>query len=204
MVTYEVPRDGLELTKYVDKPQQAHCLIMDIQESPTKPNGEVMNAIRVRGRILASTVADQVGAEFSELLFNPNMASKDGGAFAAKVHLRLARACGILPQATPGAHVSIDWSQARGKQAFVTFAARTNNEGKEFVGFSGAHIYHVTDPEVATLPRDANALAQAGVRTAAGAAASAPVQQMPQQMPVQQQPQQMQPQTTSASQWDDV
>ena len=161
-VSYQVPADGLELSQFLDKPGTFHVLVLEVDENPVSGNGEVMHAIRLRGRVLAGTDPTQVGRTVSALLTNPNMNHKDGGAFATKVHLRLAKAVAAISQAAPGQAVSVDWSLAKGKQCVIEFAWNKGTDGVERVGVKGGGIYHVGDPEVASIPKDAAALAMMG------------------------------------------
>jgi hypothetical protein len=161
-VSYQVPADGLELSQFLDKPGTFHVLVLEVDENPVNNNGEVMNAIRLRGRVLAGTEPTQIGRTVSSLMSNPNMSHKDGGAFATKVHLRLARAVGAISQAAPGQAVSVDWTLAKGKQCVVQFGWNKGSDGVERVEVKGGGIYHVGDPEVASIPKDMAALAMMG------------------------------------------
>jgi hypothetical protein len=196
VMSYSVPNDGLDMTQYLDKPGQFHVLIKEVDESPVNQSGEVMSAIRVRGKILAGTDPTQKDRDFSALLSNPNMSHKDGGAFAMKVHLRLARACQIINgQLIPGQQVNLDWSHAKGKQCVIFFAYRKDNDGTERVQVNGAHFYRVDDAEVAAVPKDQAALRMMGVNVATTPQpAPAPVQQAAPAAATQ----------VSGSAWDDV
>lgn len=196
MVTYQVPTDGVDMTLYLDKPGQFHVLIKEVDEAPVNQAGEVMSAIRVRGKVLAGTEASQKDRDFSALLSNPNMSHKDGGAFASKVHLRLARACQIVQQLAPGQAITIDWSHAKGRQCVIFFAYRKGNDGTERVEVNGAHFYRVDDPEVDSVPKDQAALRMMGITASPQAAAKPAAAAAPQAA--------TQPQAASSSAWDDV
>lgn len=165
MATYYTPTTGIGLTEFVSKPCTAHVIIKEIDEAPTKQDGGVLSAIRVRGLILAATSSDQVKKEFSDLMFNPNMSHSDKGAFAAKCHIRLAVALRLITPPQPGQPVEINWQAARGRQCLIRFAFQKDRETKQNtdrVGFDGAHFYDVADPEQAAIPKDAAALSQFG------------------------------------------
>lgn len=199
MAVYTVPADGIGIAEYVNKPCQAHCLIKEVEENPLKATGELMNAIRVKGKILRANDETQNGREFSAILNNPNMSHKDGGAYAAKIHLRLAAALRLLGPIAPGASVEIPWPAARGRQCVIFFADSKDNEGNIRTQVSGAHFYDVADSEVAHVPKDQAALTQMG--SVAGQLGGGNVQQSRPAQQYQPQPQQAAPSQTS---WDNI
>lgn len=159
--SYKQPA-SLEVTQYLDAPGRYLFLVNDIDEEPTKHNGEVQDAIKLDMTVEGgecdkgvSSIDIQMKRSFSPLLFNPKESHRDGGEFAAKVHLRLADACGILPKAAPGEEIEIDWSKARGRVivAFVKWSREKEGQDRR-LEIDGAHIYHVDDNEVAHVPKN--------------------------------------------------
>lgn len=177
MATYYTPTTGIGLTEFVNKPCTAHVIIKEIDEAPTKQDGGVLSAIRVKGVILAATSSDQVKKEFSDLMFNPDMSQRDQGVFASKCHIRLAVALRLIAPPQPGQPVEINWQAARGRQCMIRFAFQRDKETKQQtdrVGFDGAHFYDVLDPEMSAMPKDQAALMQFGGGSG-GQVAPAPV-----------------------------
>lgn len=170
MAAYTMP-DSMEVSSFLDKPGWYHFAVVDINENPTSQKGELVDALKLHVQVLDGTEASQKKRDFNPWLNNPNPSHKDGGAFCARVHLRLARALGILPSAKPGEAVEIVWANGVGRQFVAKIGTRKSDDGRENMQIDGAHIYHVSDDEVRDIPKDANALKLMGV--AAKPAASA-------------------------------
>lgn len=169
MAAYTMP-DSMEVSHFLEKPGWYHFIATDVNDAPTSQKGDVVDALKVSCQVLAGTEASQKKREFSPWLNNPNPAHKDGGAFCNRVHLRLARALGILPQAKPGEAVEIVWANGQGRQFVAKVVTRTNQDGREGLQIDGAHIYHVSDDEVKDVPKDAAALKAMGVTVKAAGA----------------------------------
>jgi len=171
MAAYTMP-DSMDVSSFLDKPGWYHFAVVDINENPTSQKGELVDALKLQVQVLDGTEPSQKKREFNPWLNNPNPSHKDGGAFCARVHLRLARALGILPNAKPGEAVEIVWANGVGRQFVAKIGVRKGDDGRENMQIDGAHIYHVSDDEVRDIPKDANALKLMGVVAKPAAAAA--------------------------------
>lgn len=157
MATYKKP-SNMGVLQFIDQPGWYHLLVNNINEEPQKNNGEVMDAIRVETVCQAGTNPEQAKKSFSPLLFNPSEGDSDGGEFKSKIHLRLADALCLLPPASAGEEVEIDWQKAKGRQFIALAKWGKERNGEKFMEIDGAHIYHVDDPDVAKVPKNMQAV----------------------------------------------
>jgi len=156
--SYKQPA-SMEVSSFLDKPGSFHFMVKRIDEDPTGKDGGQLDGIKVEMTVRDGTDKSQIKREFNPILFNPSESHKDGGEFATKVHLRLADALGLFKPVAPGEEVEIDWTKAGGRQLVAHVKHGRAKEGQEpRLEIDGAHIYHVDDPEVATVPKDLPAI----------------------------------------------
>jgi hypothetical protein len=182
MASYDMPAD-YSTSNYLDKEGQYHFMVTAVDENPTSKNGDLIDGIKLTVAVLAGTDPSQDRRNHSETIFNPSPTAKDGGNFARLKIGRLIRALGLTDKRTGrpceelrGQSVEIDWQSAQGKQFVATIVP--NDRDPRFVQVSGAHFYKVTDPEVASVPKNEKAL-----RLVAGTQTSQPVAAKPAQAP---------------------
>ncbi len=184
---------------YVDKPGQYHVMVVHIEENPVHDN-QVKDQVNFGIAVLGGTDPSQVRKELLIRLQNPNEGQKDGGEFCAKVQWRTAQALDIpaiitledgsrqyckLQDVPDGAEIELDWlgqehrddpdnvsPWAIGRQMIVKLQEE-EYQGKKSIKLSGAHVYHVTDPDVAEVPKDFKALELSGYKVNKPAAANA-------------------------------
>ncbi len=182
MASFKKP--STNVTQYVDKPGWFHLAVTRVEDQPIY-NGEMKDQVNVSVVVLGGTDVSQVKRELTMRLNNPNEGQKDGGEFCARVQTRLAVACDILAIITnesgerqyceinnvpEGADMEIDWvgQEHRDNPEAVApwivgkqFVAKLHEEeynGKKSIKPDGAHFYHVSDPDVAHVPLNAEAL----------------------------------------------
>lgn len=198
MASYDMPGD-FNQSSFLDKEGQFHLMVTAVDEHPTSRSGDLIDGIKLTVAVLAGTDPSQERRNHSETIFNPSPTSKDGGNFARLKIGRLIRALGLLDKRTGrpceelrGQAVEIDWQSAKGKQFVATIEHQERDP--RYVQVAGAHFYKVTDPEVASVPKNAKALQLVAgavqsqtLAAQAQAPVSAPVQQ-PAAVAVQTQP----------------
>lgn len=184
---FEMP-ESLETSNFLSADGWYHVMVTKVDTTPSKDDGSPVNGKKFSFRVLDGTDPSQKGCTHNELIGNVSMSHKDGGEFSRKVNARAAIAMNCLQKTAQG-KVQVDWNRALGQTLVVKVVHDKENE--KYLRIDGAHYYHITDDEVAKIPKDM-ALVHSGQQQPAQAP---PRQQMPQQMPPQQgYPQQAPPQ----------
>ena len=143
---------------------------------------EKVDALKVKFGVLTGTVAGQQGKSFVEDFFDPKPSHKDGGQFARKKLIRLAKALGLITPADFGKRVTINWQDAVYRlcvAAVETYEREAN--GKKYMGSrvanGGMDLWGPRDDEAAGVPLDEEALkaaAEVQVNAAPRAQAAVP------------------------------
>ena len=157
----ECPEDIDGQSNFLTEPGTYHAVVIAVDEAPTSKAGVLLEGFRVEFAVLDGTVAGQKGKQFDIMFFKPKLTDKNGGEFAKRKQARFAIATGILPRAEPGKRVTVDLQQANGLQLVVELEHQkdmTTGEPTKFLQLAWANIYHVDDPAVAKVPKDATAL----------------------------------------------
>ena len=161
-------------------PGQYHLVVQNVDDTRDRVGG-----IQVTFQVLTGNVANQQGKTFRDTFFDPDPSHKDGGKFARKRMAAFLLVAGVIAREQLGTRVQIDWQQAVGRQlvAKVTEYKREGGNGKTYTGaqIDGLRMHQVTDPAVAEVPMDDEALQLMGV-VRGGAAQPAP-QAAPQSAP---------------------
>jgi len=146
-------KTNTDVSQFLELPGKFHFVVEEINENAMTKNNTLYNGIEIHLSIVGGTESTQLKKSFRAKISAPNLSHRDGGEFATKVNLRLARAMGILPPAADGEEVEFDWQDGIGKQ-IVAFVKRTDEEdGKSYLNIDGAHIYHPHDEEVKDVPK---------------------------------------------------
>ena len=148
---------------WLAEPGTYHLCITHVEENPTKKDGTLIPnaAFRVDLEALAGTVEGQKGKTIDLILFYPKSDSKDGGAFAKKKIERLFLSTCLATQeqlTTPGVELDIDIADMKGRQIVAKFEEEETDRGKKMLQLAFADIFHVDDPAVAGIPKDAGFL----------------------------------------------
>lgn len=157
----ECPEDIDGQSNFLTEPGTYHAVVIAVDEAPTSKAGVLLEGFRVEFAVLDGTVAGQKDKQFDIMFFKPKLTDKNGGEFAKRKQARFAIATGILPRAEPGKRVTVDLQQANGRQLVVELEHQkdmTTGEPTKFLQLTWANIYHVDDPAVAKVPKDATAL----------------------------------------------
>lgn len=101
----------------------------------------------------------------------PNPTHKDEGKMARCKLTNLIIACGLATEADREKAINFEWEQMKHKQFVIKIAnsVEKGNDGKEYTNadVDGVHIYNVTDPRVAHVPKCGKSLAYLGYELAA-------------------------------------
>ena len=141
---------------YLDEPGTYHVVVTEVDEQPEKSSGELLDGFRVKFSVLAGTVPGQEDKLVSILFFNPNMASKDGGAFAKRKQAKFLYATGLLDETNLGKRVSIELSDAVGRQCVIQLEKQ--DDESRFLQLCYDNIWHVDHPDAAKFPKNEDAL----------------------------------------------
>ena len=153
--SYTVPTDGIDNTPVIRVAGQYHLMCDFVEENPTKKDsGEQIDKLRVDCTCVGGLPATQKGHKLTLWLRNPSESHKDGGAFCAKIQLRLADALGLMPKNyKPGDEIEIDWLNVKGRQFVAFLTMQKGTDGVERLDLDGANIYHVDDDAVSHIPK---------------------------------------------------
>jgi hypothetical protein len=145
---------------FLAEPGTYHFAVLAVDERPTNRDGKPLDGFKAHVCVLDGTTAGQAKKEMELMFFAPKLTDKNNGEFSKRKMARFAMACGILPQAAPGQRVTVDLQQAAGRQFVAEVERQTNQDGTvgKFLQLAWANIYHVDDPTVASVPKDAAAL----------------------------------------------
>ncbi len=150
--------EELSNSSYAAKDGKYHVLITEWIENPPKSDQTPMEgAVKVGFEILHGTDKNEIKKTHNETFFPPDE-TKDGGGFNAVKLTRLVVAISGVHQ--PGVEVEVTQEDAIGRQLVIELAHRAdkNKPDKIYFGLKGANLWHVDDPEVADVPKNADAL----------------------------------------------
>lgn len=149
---------------WLTEPGLYHMVVTETTETPTKRDGSpISEAIcRVSLSVLAGTVDGQKDKGFDLTFWHGKPGDEKSQSFATKKLDRFFLSTGLMTRAEIEQKVSkdIELSHANGRQLVVELEERESAAtGKKFLDLKFAEIYHVDDPAVAAVPKDAQALA---------------------------------------------
>jgi hypothetical protein len=153
-------RQTEELTNssYASKDGLYHVCITEWIENPPKSDDTPMiGAVKVGFEIVEGTDKSEIKKTQNEMFFPPDE-TKDGGGFNAIKLTRLVVAISGVHQ--PGVETEITEKDAIGRQLILELSHRPDktNPQKIYFGVKGANLYHVDDPQVADVPKNAEYL----------------------------------------------
>lgn len=157
---FDMPEQMDQPFNFLTEPGTYHLAVLAVDERPASKDGRPLDGFKVHVCVLDGTTAGQQKKEMELMFFAPKMSDKNGGDFAKRKMARFAAACGILPVAAPGQRVTVDLQQAAGRQLVAEVERQTDTAGNatKFLQLAWANIWHVDDPAVAQVPKDAAAL----------------------------------------------
>jgi hypothetical protein len=157
----DMPDDFEGGGNFLQEPGTYHLLVLRVDEAPTNNKGDLLDGFRVDCAVLDGTTPGQKDRQTDIMFFRPKLSDKNGGEFAKRKQARFAIATGILGQATPGQRVTVDLQRAAGMQFVAELEHEIDKDTKQpkkFLQLAWANIWHVDDPAVSQVPKDAAAL----------------------------------------------
>jgi len=149
----EMPADVETGGNFLSAEGSYHMVVLDADPRPTDSKGNLMMAFRVHCSVLAGTVDGQKGKEIDLTFFNPKLTQKNQGEFAKKKQARFWLATGLAERDSKV--IKASFADARGRH----FVARLEkDENGKYLQLSYLEIYHIDDPEVASVPKDQAAI----------------------------------------------
>lgn len=158
--------DNLDSSNILSAPGTYHMMVTDTKEHIDTKEGE-RDGFTVCGQVLAGTDPNAVGNTI-ELTFWPPDYSRDAKSVDAtkKVNTAILVALNLIDPTKMGEEKEIELSEANGSQFVVTMERKMDkdpNTGKytvetKFLRIRFHDVYHVDDPAVETIPKDADAL----------------------------------------------
>lgn len=146
---------------YLSTPGKYHATITQVREN-AGPKGEPIEGFSFELSILAGTQPGQEEKLINLTLWNPKLnGSEKSQAMDRKKQTAFAIAANLIDPNKLGGKVSCDLNQAVGAQIIVDLVPQEKDGEKsdKFLQLNYANIYHVDDPEAASVPRSAEAIA---------------------------------------------
>lgn len=163
---FDAPEDVKgEGGNFLDAPGTYHIVITDVKPGESQ-KGKPIDGFTFHFDVLAGTVDGCSGKSGSQSLFAPDLSKEQKSIDAAKRKLAaFFIATGVMTPDQLGKPVNIDESAANGKQLLVKFARKMEKDGEgnytvetKFLEIHYSDIFHVDDPEVKDIPKNADAL----------------------------------------------
>lgn len=150
--------------KFLSDDGTYHLLITGMEEVPTKKDGAPIDnaAFRAELSVLSGTVDGQKDKVTDILFFGPKPSDKNDGAFAKKKIDRFFLAAGLATREQldeKDNQLEIELNDACGRQIVAKFTSEEGKNGKPMLGLSFCDIWHIDDPKVKSIPKDAESLA---------------------------------------------
>lgn len=157
----DMPENFDSESNFLSEPGTYHVVVLHVDEQPVGKNQQLLDGFRVDFAVLDGTTPGQRDKQVELMFFRPKMTDKNNGEFAKRKQGRFALATGIIPRAEPGQRVTVDLQQAAGRQLVIEVERQTDQQTGQptkFLQLAWANIWHVDDPAVAKIPKDATAL----------------------------------------------
>ena len=154
------PEDMAAGGAYLEEPGTFHMIVNEVRDG-CGPNGNPIDGFSIECEVVAGTVEGCSGKKVGLTVWKPNLTKSEK---VIAMSRRIASAFFIATDLTNpnalGKQATINVNDAQGRQFVGHLAIQTDKEGKptKFLQFHYSDIYHVDDPEVATIPKDAEAL----------------------------------------------
>jgi len=144
--------------QYLRESGTYHLLVTSVAENE-KPGGSPGDGFTVEFVVLEGTVKDQKDKSFNFFFASPDQSkSESGQEWARKKQTAFGIASGLIDLKKLGGKVHVDLQNAVGRQIIGSVQAE-EYEGKIYIKFAYANIYHVDDPRASNFPKDKEALA---------------------------------------------
>lgn len=142
---------------WLDVPGRYHFAITDVDESPKKKSGELIDGTRYQIKVMEGPQKDR---QFDLLLFNPNPVKDGDSEWPQRKISAMLIATGMMTEQQLGGDVSYDPQDMRVRQGVIDLSKDEHNSTaeKSFLQLSYANIFHIDDPRVADAPKNGDAL----------------------------------------------
>jgi hypothetical protein len=163
---------------FLREPGTYHVCVTELDENPAKRDGSLIDnaAFRVYFEVLTGTVKGQEEKTGDIIFFYPKLQSKNEGAFARKKIDRFLLSVGLVSEADKSKDLEVDLRQAIGRHFIVKLE---HDDEQKFLQVAFADIFHVDDPAVKDIPKNAAAMAIGGTWRLVGAKAREPAKKSP-------------------------
>lgn len=150
---------------FVADPGTYHMVVTNILEGQGK-KGSPINGFTVEADVLAGTVQGCDGKKWSESLFGPSGNSEAGDEWSKKKITAFLLATNLITPDKLGSRITAELQDAIGRQFLVRLEREMELDGKtgkytipgKYLQIVFANIYHVDDPDVKDIPKNADAI----------------------------------------------
>lgn len=157
----DLPQNMETESNFLNEVGTYHVAVLNVDENPTTRDGAPVDGFKVHFCAMDGTGAGQQKKEIELTFYNPKASDKNNGEFAKRKAARFAMATSILPQAQPGQRVTVNLQDALGRQLVIEVERKTDQatgQPSKFLQLAWANIWHIDDPAVSAVPKDAAAL----------------------------------------------
>lgn len=163
MMKMAVPDSYDSGPQYVDKEGRYHVQVLEVNEG-VSGKGNPLNGFHLRLGVVEGEHEDQIGRSIDINVYNVNgqPGYEKSDEITRRLQTNFVIACNLFnPGAVQaGAEVDIDITKALHQQ-FVAHLAygKEKNDGKRFLNFHYSDVFHIDDPAVASVKKDAKMIA---------------------------------------------
>ena len=153
----DVAEDFEGSSDFLNTPGKYHAVIMETKIG-VGPKGKAYDGVTLSMSVLCGPEEKKT---FNHMVGFPSETDDDGGEFRRKVMSRTLVVTNLVNPTEKGKKAKVDFSKLDGQQIVVDMAFKKDrNSDKEYlnIGNSGLAIYHVDDPAVEKVPKNADAL----------------------------------------------
>lgn len=145
--------------QYVDKEGRYHVQVLEVNEG-VNGNGKPFDGFHLKLGIVEGEHEDQIGRSIDISVFNPSGNSEKGDEVSRRLQTNLVIACNLFdPGAVKaGQEVEIDITKAMHQQFIAHLAYGKEKDGKRYLQFHYSDVWHVDDPLVSSVKKDAKML----------------------------------------------
>jgi hypothetical protein len=163
---FDAPEDMAGESTYLSEEGTYHMIITKVNEGHG-PKGGTIDGFSFEMDALGGTVDGVVGKSHGETFFSPKLSDKETAQMASKRKMAaLFIAADLMRPDQLGKPVKIDLATMAGRQVMMKLARRMDKDestGKytvpsKFLQINYSDIYHVDDPAVKDIPKNAEAL----------------------------------------------
>lgn len=146
--------------QYVDKEGRYHVQVLEVNEG-VNGKGSPFDGFHLKLGIVEGEHEDQIGRSIDISVFNPSGRSEKADEISQRLQTNFVIACNLFdPGAVKaGQEVEIDITKALHQQLIVHLAYGKEKDGKRYLQFHYSDVFHIDDPDVNSVKKDAKMLA---------------------------------------------